>query len=1346
MKKRFLSMLLALLMILTFLPVSSFAATIVDSGTCGKNGDNVTWTLDSDGLLTISGTGEMESSHDLFGPISPFYDNSNNILYVTIEYGVTIISPAAFCNCSKLISVTIPNSVTEIDYRAFFDCYSLSSVTIPNSVTRIGQSAFRFCSNLTSVTISDSVAWIGTTAFSDCYSLTDVYYSGTEDQWNKILIQDGNEPLYDAVIHFNSIQNIASDDMAVRVVNEWGKGESRAAVTYVDQAGNTVKLTTDSYGYALLSKPSVTDTTLTVKKGERTWNGSTAGRARYSEIMLPSDPHRLASALYSVKKDLSHPKDLLITTKTLNLKNDGNYIGDLTKGNFYLRCTALDPSLVSEYELWQNDKKIETSKDGVFSPLSVKSFSLGGGCFVRSIGKDGSKTDTKINLEFASNTVNEELALDWGMDEITFTVPDRIPFVGGSTVKSKMPMNFPVSTYFSENKVRLLINVNAAGGDTDDELFDEVRELIDDFKAFSGMDLKDAKALKPFIRDTSDAKFFKDGKLQVLGYLEGNYGENTATGQLLLQFSIKAFDGTYNTVVYVVPVTVQFTVELEAGLLGQISYDFNHKKWGGKAEFNVTPKLTAFGGIGYDKALSVGAYGKGELAFSINLIGEPHGLKTVDLTAELGLKAYVAFMEFSRAFAHQTWHLYTKNAASLYGEGESWNAGFGDASQYEVSDLSYLRQESQWLGGSMSLLDAEARTTLTPLLTDTYRNARPTMISDGSSLYAAFVRADEESGARYVSVTRNHDGVWSAPVQADPDAILDSSPALCAAPDGTIWLAFARTTADSQDSLLTYAQNQEIVVGTIDPETLAFTEVTAYSGDYVHAPLLTVLSGNPVLSWIDAPVTDENSVLTQSSGTICCAAMNGGSWGAASEIVTADGSVTDYAVGMENGAYAAAYAVDNTLYQVREGQAPAVLSDVFTGAVRYGLLPGTDAAAFLWNGENVLNSSDGTSVPVEGITSEFAVSGNHIYYSMDTDGSADLASLLYDTERETWSFPIVLTDGNRYLENLNVAEMNGQDYILGMHTAVAIGEDTVDDPKNLVFSAVQPVSDLCIEEAVCDTENPVPGDNARITLKLTNHGDHTVEAIKVMRDGQTVTEMHMPGCGLVPGDSMVVGANITYPSKLTDYQFSVSEVDQDDYTPDDNTYTLSLGYADAAADLEYLQIGTRRSLLATIENRGVESAGGKIVFYDADGNAVEERSFENLAAGDQIVTEYTLDPDFAGINGGTVSAEVVLDQEEVYTYNNRATVTILEPQTTIRSFDGATASVYCKTDTDAAAICAFYDAEGKMLQTRRLVLEAGTLNALAFEPPKGAVNAKLCVLDPVNGWKPLTEAMEQSIS
>ena len=180
MKKRIFSFVLAVLMIASLLPATALAADVVASGTCGAegNGSNLTWTLDSEGVLTISGSGDMYNygSSDFSAP----WDGSRSrVKSVVIADGVTSIGEYAFFYCESLTSVTIPDSVTSIGKYAFFCCTSLTSVTIPDSVTSISSSTFASCTSLTSVTIPNSVTSIGEYAFYDCKSLTSVTIPGS---------------------------------------------------------------------------------------------------------------------------------------------------------------------------------------------------------------------------------------------------------------------------------------------------------------------------------------------------------------------------------------------------------------------------------------------------------------------------------------------------------------------------------------------------------------------------------------------------------------------------------------------------------------------------------------------------------------------------------------------------------------------------------------------------------------------------------------------------------------------------------------------------------------------------------------------------------------------------------------------------------------------------------------------------------------------------------------------------------------------------------------------------------------------------------------------------------------
>ena len=170
MKKRMHWILAGVVMLLlcSALFVGAMAET---SGTCG---DNLTWTLDDEGTLTISGTGDMNDYY-----VNSYNDLPNttwsfSVKRLVIEEGVTGIGKNAFYQCKYLESVTIANSVTEIRDYAFGQCSALREIEIPDSVTSIGSYLFKECRNLRSVKLSASITDLNDYLFYFCRWLTNV--------------------------------------------------------------------------------------------------------------------------------------------------------------------------------------------------------------------------------------------------------------------------------------------------------------------------------------------------------------------------------------------------------------------------------------------------------------------------------------------------------------------------------------------------------------------------------------------------------------------------------------------------------------------------------------------------------------------------------------------------------------------------------------------------------------------------------------------------------------------------------------------------------------------------------------------------------------------------------------------------------------------------------------------------------------------------------------------------------------------------------------------------------------------------------------------------------------------
>ena len=135
-------------------------------GYCGREGVNIMWTLDNDGVLTVSGVGAMRDSPSWKDTRN--VDKKSQIKGVVIESGVTSIGEYAFQSCSALETLSIDGSVKSVGYRAFYGCLQLTNVVIPEGVTSISSYAFYGCRYLESMTLPSTLTSISSDAFTYC--------------------------------------------------------------------------------------------------------------------------------------------------------------------------------------------------------------------------------------------------------------------------------------------------------------------------------------------------------------------------------------------------------------------------------------------------------------------------------------------------------------------------------------------------------------------------------------------------------------------------------------------------------------------------------------------------------------------------------------------------------------------------------------------------------------------------------------------------------------------------------------------------------------------------------------------------------------------------------------------------------------------------------------------------------------------------------------------------------------------------------------------------------------------------------------------------------------------------
>ena len=159
--KRLISILIILCLVLAFTPgICDYSWAF-----SGNTGNGLSYSLDDDGTLTISGNGPMADSGNYD---STYYSFRDRIVKIVIEPGVTSIGSGTFKYLYNLKEISLPDTLTKIGERAFTGCSALTSVEIPGSVTEIGDFAFERNRWLTKVKLPKNLVSLGKYAFAGC--------------------------------------------------------------------------------------------------------------------------------------------------------------------------------------------------------------------------------------------------------------------------------------------------------------------------------------------------------------------------------------------------------------------------------------------------------------------------------------------------------------------------------------------------------------------------------------------------------------------------------------------------------------------------------------------------------------------------------------------------------------------------------------------------------------------------------------------------------------------------------------------------------------------------------------------------------------------------------------------------------------------------------------------------------------------------------------------------------------------------------------------------------------------------------------------------------------------------
>ena len=232
---------------------------VVASGVCGEN---LTWSLTGDGVLTLEGTGSMAT---YYGQANiPWHANRTLITTVNVGAGVTKLTTNAFCGCTNLETVNFAENsrLQMLGGSAFKSCTSLKSITLPEGLTAISGNAFKYCRNLRNVYLPDTMSVIDNLAFT---GLSGITFSVAKDSYAKRWVESHGfayterEPAVVAsgVCGENLTWSLTSDGVLTLegtgpMATYYGEANipwhaNRALITTVNVGAGVTKLTTNAF-------------------------------------------------------------------------------------------------------------------------------------------------------------------------------------------------------------------------------------------------------------------------------------------------------------------------------------------------------------------------------------------------------------------------------------------------------------------------------------------------------------------------------------------------------------------------------------------------------------------------------------------------------------------------------------------------------------------------------------------------------------------------------------------------------------------------------------------------------------------------------------------------------------------------------------------------------------------------------------------------------------------------------------------------------------------------------------------------------------------------------------------
>ena len=1241
----------------------------------------------------------------------------NSVTSVTIGNSVTSIGSYAFNACTSLTSVTIGNCVTSIDERVFNYCTSLTSVTIGNCVTSIGEHVFNYCISLKSVIIPNSVTSIGDYAFCYCDSLKDVYYTGSQSDWKKIQIYEGNSCLKNAAIHYNwngefpLVTN--EDETSFTVYNS----------TAIIDSVNDVNLKLKSVNMNIAENLSQFDKKKVVKKNDIKGKEIKFTKDDFRDYIIPakvtSDSKYLKSNSHNIymTKDRKDGKPYVssVYVQQLDKKNkpkkayvDAQYDGaTLIDGvNYNLVISAVTNGAKDvKYYLIQNDgnSKYKTEiTNGVASKIDLASKMEEGKSLYAYVVCDGVASEPvslKLEKKKLSNSLKNLMSSSTvnvlGGQSGKFKLSDSVPIIGGTEASLDF-MKCPVGVEITGNKVKISVGLDLFGntestGNNGKTKSDWIK-FKDNCKSFQETSKDHNDTLKKLKKFKKNYGSNKKGtfKTDFLGYLEGyitdtgsiEFTEVCGTVAAEFAYKIKSQFGPFG-----VPI---FYAYVEAGAEAGAAANAGRTVPDGDFPFefdvtvHLTPKVKGGAGIGLEGAVSGGVYAKAEMPVEY-AIKKKHFTLGVD--GEIGWEAHYIIGEASGTIIDGTFNLLDeyfgtkskqvrRQIATTYAMTEFIDKTVSQTSEKTtLLSRDYINNQ-KWVGTQTSAKrKARSASKLTfantTLESSVNEFQRPQLVTAGNTMMLIWVDDDtsRDTYNRYRLVySLYNNGSWSVPKAVDDDGMIDYQVSATAV-GNDIYIAYqkfnAKFTKGDEERLDELNKKAEIKIAKYNANDNSFDDVKFITSNdtFDYLPCIAVENSQPVFYWVNCTSSDFSAN--------SCSIMKSDFAGNVSTVYSGLNYIYELKV------------IGNDIYYTAESDCSNENTNdlnLYKNKVQITDNDGIDKQEIPTSlasvNDTLFYTSNSGIYMLDGDTPKLSLENNKIAGNLQLaatdDGiravwsqTSDMGTEFYTSElvNGAWSEPVAITDYGKLVSQLSIANYGGK--LFGAYNITGRTEQD--------GSIVNGSTDLCVFNTdgfnkfdvtldTVDESQLNSNGQTKLNVLVENNGTENIKSIDFeITDSLGYSQSVNKTVDIPSGDYDVV--ELDYVPSTSGETFERRTVTVNATSGDASADTqLEVGNADLSVDdITLEKLGTENVITAQIHNIGtVEAKNVNVVFKNGE-NEVYTSNVDTLLPLQTNIVQFNISDDeltYEEEGGAVITASVTSDSNEVNIGDNNSSVLI----------------------------------------------------------------------------------------